>query len=510
MFTNEERALLTAAAAAPDDDAPRQVLADLLLEREHPLGELLRLEAEDSSLARRRALEASLRELLRTSLVPWAKELELDRGLPSWALFAPGTRASRPASTDDVWPVSAVTVVGEFREVLPLLRSRAVRRVATLDFSPVWATSPFTMWVDGPPPPLEVLPALRELALPQGEVPDHWVPILTPGFANVQVLAVGIGPGFLLPDWALTLPSLTRLRLVPGREPGDGDVVNAALAWSEARGGANLEWLGRALEAGAVRRELRPALPGERTALPEETHLKVDLEPEGPSSRVFRVKGSDAVVMRADDAPAGDLFSAPRHGRLVAPRGLVRVRRALFVDLEDAGAPVPLEQLPAALALERVRALVDALLAWWGAGAPDVPSGAWVGVGRDQLRLRRDGSVAIIPVLTRRLGPDAHHLVELLGLPFAWGRTATMIVRLAAATAFEWLTGLSFLESEVGGALAVHQRLRLRLAHPPSVSSVDAALAPLDEVLRAALRAPEDFTVEAFLAALGREAGRRA
>lgn len=507
MFTAEERQLLTTAAARPDDEAPRQVLADLLLEREHPLGELLRLEAEDRSLARRRTLETSLRESLRSSLVPWAKELELDRGLPSWALFAPAMRMLRPEEADAAWPVTSVSVVGEFREVLPLLRSRAVRRLHTLDFSPVWATSPFTMWVDGPPPPLEALPELRELALPQGEVPDHWVPILTPGFANVRVLAVGTGPGFGLPDWALSLPSLERLRLVPGREPGDGEVINSALAWGDKRGGKSVEWLGRLLESDEARRELRPALPGEQFVLPEESHLKVDLEADAPESRVFRVTGTDALLLRAEDAPAIDVFSAPRRRSLVAPKRLVRVRRALFVDLDDAGAPVFLAQLPVPVALRRTHDFVNALREWWGTGAPDVPSGAWVGLGRDQLRARADGSLALIPALTRRLGPEAHHLLDVAGVPFAWGRTAPMIVQLAAATLFEWLTGLSFLESHVGSAIAVHQRLRLRLAHPPSVSSAEERLAPFDDLLREALATPHHFTAEGFLEALDATSG---
>jgi uncharacterized protein (TIGR02996 family) len=502
MFTTDERHLLAAASARPDDEGPRQVLADLLLEREHPLGELLRLEAEDRSLSRRRTLEASLRDTLRTSLVPWAKELELDRGLPSWALFAPGMRVLRPEDDDAPWPVTAVSVVGEFREVLPLLRSRAVRRLHTLDFSPVWATSPYTRWVDGPPPPLEPLPELRELALPQGDVPDHWVPILTPGFANVRVIAAGIGPGSGLPDWALSLPSLERLRLLPGREPGDGDVVTSALAWGDKRGGNAVEWLGRLLAADDARRELRPALPGAQVALPEESHLEVDLVPDTPDSRVFHVKGSDALLLRAEDAPAIDVFAAPRRPSLVAPKRLVRVRRALFVDLEDAGAPSRLEQVPVPVALHRTREFVHALQEWWGTGAPDVPNGSWVGLGRDQLRLRADGSLAVIPALTRRLGPDAHQLLEVVGVPLAWERTTPMIVRLAAATMFEWLTGVSFLESHVGSAIAVHQRLRLRLAHAPSVSDAQEGAARFDDLLQTAISTPHHLSVDDFVRAL--------
>jgi hypothetical protein len=495
LFTPRELELLLAATTA-GDDAAREVLADLLLERDHPLGELLRLESEQRDLPRRRALEQALKEPLRAALVPWARELEFDRGLPAWALFAPRLRVLTREDADATWPVPTVSVMGEFREMMPLLRSTAVRRLRQLDLSPVWATSPFTLWVDGPPPPLEALPALESLSLPQGDVPPHWVPILTPGFANVRELTVGIGPGFELPDWALALPKLSRVRLVPGREPGDGRVVDAALAWSESQPGRALEWLGETVTGAGLRRALRPALPGERVVLPEESHLRAELEAEGPSSRVFRVRDAPMVVMRADDAPAADVLGAPKHPHLVAATGLVRIRRALFVELDDAGQMIPLEPLGPVTAVRLASQLLGALEAWWGPSAPDVLSGEWVGLGRDQLRRRADGRLALVPTLTRRLGPDAHTLPDLAGVPLGWSRTSTMVLRLAGALLFEWLTGMSFLESREGSALAVHRRLELRLAHPPRPSAVDPALAPYDEVVALALAAED--TVEAF------------
>lgn len=504
-FTPRELELLHTATTATDG-AARDVLADVLLEREHPLGELLRLEAEERDLSRRRELERTLKEPMRATLVPWAKELELDRGLPAWALFAPRLRVLSQADADATWPVPAVTVSGEFREAMPLLRSMAVRRLRELDLSPVWATSPFTMWVDGPPPPLEELPALEALALPQGEVPEHWVPILKPGFGQVREVSVGIGPGFELPDWVLSLPKLSRVRLVPGREPGDGLVVDAALAWSEAAPGRELEWLGETLDGRGLRRALRPALPGERVLLPEETTLRADLEPEGPTSRVFRVRGAPMVVLRAEDAPAVDLFGAPLHAHLVPAKGLVRIRRALFVELGAPGQAFTLERVPPREAVRRTQQLLGALEAWWGPSAPDVLSGEWVGLGRDQLRQRDDGSLAVIPTLTRRLGPDAHALPDLAGVPLAWNRTSTMMLELAGALLFEWLTGLSFLEAHEGSALAVHRRLVLRKTHPPRPSAVDPALAPFDELVEAALR--HGCTLETFRERLGSVPGR--
>lgn len=506
-FTAEERALLITAASRPEDQAAREVLADVLLEREHPLGELLRLEAEARDLPRRRALEAELREPLRATLVPWARELELDRGLPSWALFSPAMRVLRGEEADATWPVNSVSVAGEFREVVPLLRSRAVRQLHTLDFSAVWATSPFTMWLEGPPPPLEPLPSLVELGLPRGAIPEHWVPILTPGFANVRTLTVSIGPGFELPDWALRLPSVERIRLVPGREPGDGVVVDAALAWAEKRGGQRLEWLEQVMDVQAIRRELRPALPGERPSLPEESHLRVDLVTERPTSRVFRVKDSNRLVMRAEDVPAVDAFAAPRHASLIAPAGLVRIRRALFLELDSAGALLPVTPLPVSVAVSYARQLIEALSVWWGTAAPDVLAGEWVGLGRDQLRVRADGALAIIPTLTRRLGTDAFALPELAGVPFAWSRTAPMIVRFVASVLHEWLSGVSFLESHVGTAMAVHQRLTLRLKHPPRLAGLDASLASFDELLQQALVDPASVSPETFARQLSTTSG---
>jgi hypothetical protein len=333
-------------------------------------------------------------------------------------------------------------------------------------------------------------------------VPAHWVPILAPGFSGVQVLSVNVGPGFELPDCALALPRLERIKLMPGREPGDGVVVDTALRWADRRGGARLEWLEQVLDGDGIRKALRPALPGERAALPEERLLRTELVPESKSSRVFRTTEGSRAVMRAEDVPPLDLFGAPAHRALVASADLLRIRRALFVELVDPGAPFPTTRLPVAVALAAAKQLVDALEAWWGRAAPDVLSGEWVGLGRDQLRFRADGSLALVPALTRRLGPDAWALPDLAGVPLAWSGTAPMIVRFVAAVLFEWLSGVSFLESQLGTATAVHERLRLRLRHPPTLSSVDPELARYDLVLLRALSQPASWSPAAFVGAL--------
>jgi hypothetical protein len=483
MFTKDERRLLVQAASRPDDDAPRQVLADLLLERAHPLGELLRLEAEERDLPRRRALEASLLEPLRAELVPWCRELELDAGLPAWALADP--LSTRPGLTDEpAWSVRSLSLLGQFRDSLPLLRSAVARAVQVLDCSAMWATTQYTMWIDGAPPPLQLLPALVEWALPQGEIPAHWVPILAPGFSALRQLTVGVGPGFTLPDWALTFPKLERVRLVPGREPGDGDVVLRACDWAVRRPGKPLEWLGERLDVAGVQRALRPALPGAREPLPEERLASFELLPDHERSRIWRPASGAPTLLRGDDAPMQDLFGAPALKALVGPAGLFRIRRALFAELSDAGEEIPLATTSARQAVVWALELLDGLLGWWSTGAPDVLAGEWVGLGRDQLRRRSDGTLAIIPVLTRRMGPDAHALPDLAGVPLCWAETRGMVVRLTCAVLFEWLTGLSFLESRRGSAVAVHQRLSLRLSRVPRPSSVNPSLRAFDEVVR--------------------------
>lgn len=494
MFTPHERALFEAAAATPGDDGPRQVLADLLLEREHPLGELLRLEAEERELPRRRALETALRETLRHELIPWARELELDRGLPAWAAYAPKWRFLREGEAPPPWPVRAISVVGEFRDALTLLRSAAVERVQSLDFSSAWADTRFTHWVDGPPAPISALRSLETLALPQGEVAPHWLPIIVPGFSHVRTLSVGLGPSFQLPEWALALPALERIELVPWREPGDGVVADQALRWAARRGAPCLSFLGEALDADGLRRVLRPALPGEFTELPPETTERFELEPEHTRSRLFRGAGTERWFLRAEDVAAQDLFAAPSHRHLTAPVGLVRLRRARFVELRAPGRLLA-GRLEARRAARLARVLVETLTHWWSTGAPDVVTGEWVGLGRDQLRLRDDGTLALIPAVTRRLGPEAHALIELAGVPIAWSRTAPSVVRLTCAILFEWLTGLSFLDAAEGSAMAVHRRLGLRLQHPPLVSAVDPELAPFDELLREGLSAPGGLSV---------------
>jgi len=121
-----EAELLDAIYAAPDDDAPRSVYADWLLERGDPRGELIALQLER---ARTGDLEVSLREraLLKTYQRDWLAWV--------WeALFPPSVRLERGflhAASVDVRGVErlAARLTGD-------RRWRTVRSLAVLDAHP--------------------------------------------------------------------------------------------------------------------------------------------------------------------------------------------------------------------------------------------------------------------------------------------------------------------------------------------------------------------------------------
>jgi hypothetical protein len=485
-----ERQLLSTAATSPGDVRLRHVLGDRLIDEGHLLGELLRLESEERDLPRRRALEAELRRSP-AELIPWASEVEFAQGLPVWARLGPTVHLG---SLDvEGLPVPSISVTAELRALPGMVKTRALSHVHELDLSAATHSLPA-----GNEQLAEPLASLRVLSIPPG---GAIAPETANAFSHVRELSVGIGSGFELPAWVSKLPALELLRLLPSREPGGGDVVAAAAAWAERRRGRCLEWLGRRLDASEARRALTPGLPGDRPSLPEEVQLNAELTREEPTSRVFLDRSSGRVLLRCDDAPAADVFAAPRHAGLVTAAGLVRVRRAQYVELTNAGRPLPLARTRPDQALRFARAFADALEAWWGHGAPDAFDGEWVGLGRDQLRLR-EGALAIVPALSRRLGPFDRTLLDVVGLPVPWGRTSEMIVRLTASALFEWLSGVSFLDAREGSALAVHRRLELRLRRPPSLQGIDESLARFDGPLREALQAPGQWTASQLLGAL--------
>ncbi|MFO0600178.1 MAG: TIGR02996 domain-containing protein [Myxococcaceae bacterium] len=94
----DEARLFARIAATPDDDAPRNVLADLLLERDEPFGEFMRLQLDEVHLGPRFERAARINALLLRHQWEWvppgvdASACEFHRGLLR--------RADWPLSTD--------------------------------------------------------------------------------------------------------------------------------------------------------------------------------------------------------------------------------------------------------------------------------------------------------------------------------------------------------------------------------------------------------------------------
>lgn len=488
-------------AVDPNDDGLRRVLADALTEAESPWGELLSLEVAGTDLARRRALEAALAKSLTPLLLRGADTLHFERGLPVWALLNTDRfRAEQPVP----WPWRRLTLYGEFRSVLGVLRHPLAAHLEVLDLSPLYATSPFSLWVGGPPAPLPPLPALHTLHLPQGTLAAHWHPILLPAFRHVRTLVVGLGPTDVLEDWPLELPGVERLVLEPRREPVNEDSVERARRWALARPGRALELFERTVSPTDAVHALRPALPAAHWEEPEAPTLKLDTQTDGAQSRLERAAAR--AFFKTHDTPAQDFLVAPRNPRLVRALGTVFLRRQVHVELEAVPPPLPLRAPSPTVAAGWARALVDALTSWWRLGPPDVLLGEWVAVGRDQLRLGADGLPQLVPALTRRAGPDVHGVPDFAGLPFRWTDVGPMTTRLAAALTFEWLTGLPLLAADDAGARATHAALQRTLRQPPRPSEALPTLRPFDALLTQALREP--WTVEPldFVAAFERAA----
>lgn len=490
----------------PDDEGLRRVLADALAEAGATWGELLSLTVVEGTLGRRRQLERELRAPLLAKLLRGGEGLGFERGLPTSVVLSTERFRSDAALP---WPWRRLTVVGDFRALLSVLSHGLAQHVEVLDLSPLWASSPYTQWVGDPPAPLPPLPQLRTLALPQGTLPAHWRPVLLPAFAHVTTLVVGLGPSDELEDWALALPRLERLVLDPRREPANEATVERARRWALAAPGRRLELFERELSPADAVHALRPALPASHWDEPETPTLKLDTQAEGPKSRVEL--GAGRAFFKTHDAPLQDLFTAPRHVRLVRTGGGVLLRRQVHVELLELGPPLPDRAETPEQALAWAEALVDALTTWWRLGPPDVLLGEWVALGRDQLRVGTDGLPRLIPALTRRAGPDVHGPPDFAGVPFRWTDVAPMTTRLVAALAFEWLSGLPLLPSGELGARGVHAALERTLHAPPRASEAVPALRAFDAPLTLALTAPWQLAPDALLrelrAALARSSG---
>jgi uncharacterized protein (TIGR02996 family) len=223
---------------APDDDAPRLVLADFLEENGHPdRGEFIRLQCEVARLAAagRDAwhVERRERDLLTTRaekwLSPWQKWLRFEhrrfvRGLVDLTLpvadlcrieaVVPGHERSAAW----VQRLSA-TELADPAEVAALLRTTLVRQVVALRVAAFGATEPAAAQIVAELAASPALDQLRDLALSMREVGRNVVVCLAESrsLINLTYLSLDYGP---LDDSAAealaeprNLPNLKSLRV---------------------------------------------------------------------------------------------------------------------------------------------------------------------------------------------------------------------------------------------------------------------------------------------------------
>jgi uncharacterized protein (TIGR02996 family) len=121
VVEGSEANLLAAIVAAPDDDEPRLVYADWLIERGEPHGELIRLECElartDERSARALELHQIIEPMLKTSwrlfageLAPWASERSFHRGFVDEVSMSLGTFAKHGEALFSRHPIRGLTV----------------------------------------------------------------------------------------------------------------------------------------------------------------------------------------------------------------------------------------------------------------------------------------------------------------------------------------------------------------------------------------------------------------
>ncbi len=456
MFLEAERAHCRALYDAEDDLARRLVLADALLERGEPLGELLRLavEAHPDAEAKTRAL---LPRLV-AELYPGATALALDRGLPFAASFEAARLLQRGDGQPPVWPLRWATLSGEPGPVFAALCLPLLGDVERLDLSGCSFESPYSMFVGDAPPPVPRLRRLRQLLAPRSPPPAHWAPLVRDTFAQATTLSVPVDTEDLS-SWLDLVPATRRLNLALARVPLDGARRAEALAWAAGAPDRELAINGivvRPPELDALLTALGPALPG--VALSEVADPPVgklaSLEVHGPLA-----PGSDLHDATLDGQRgtwvrlAGDhsdfsgrvrvqqdlrlLMMAPLHRHIAGGKTARRGDDETWVLLGEGLRPL---QRPAdrAGALDAAGQLGEALGALAGYVAQHAPrvSFPWPLPASDLLVDAR-GSLRVVP--PRQSTPVPPGGVVSLGFPT---RSSTWSLAVfTAAVLVEWLSG---------------------------------------------------------------------
>lgn len=444
MFTGSERALLDQALEVPDD-AVAKVLADALVERGAALGDFLQAAmATDLSLAR--GLLPSTLAALRDDGLRWADALSFFRGLPV-AAMAQAERMVRFADASSAqWPLDELHVegsqVGAFHAVLQLPLLQRVRRVALVGR----VSSGYTMFVDGPPPPMPPLPALRWLRPFEGAVPGHWRAVLLPAFAHVETL--NLRAAVDLDTWANALPRLRILELESARPPPP-ELAAAVERWARLRelevrfNGAPISGLGPQLDAlGLVTRQSDLPVPT------DELPLHAGEEPPHDAARFLTLDAAGTTLRLSVPALSDSWFRVHwrrnLHAQLRQLPPLAGVLRPLAISAGQAvtevtvAAPVtPLHTTPAQ-SEARARWLHGRLLALLEAGTA-------IDVLTQDMLFSREGEPVLFPVKDPQLSTGLAWRGEerMLGLPLPPERVGSPagVRQLVASVEHEWKTG---------------------------------------------------------------------
>lgn len=225
-------ALWAAIHAAPDDDGPRAVLADVLLERGDPRGELIALqlreargEADDDALARATALVKEHGKGWLGALRPIVYRAELVRGALARIELAGSWSSGRwdELASDPLWGLVEEVEVGYanlalFAQILGIPALRSNLRSVSVEGGPVWDAVTAS--------PLPRLRRLRCIAWKRGDLERRVVEDVLPFVERTPTLtALGLRSEHLA-----KIPAAVAARLVDLET--DGEVEALAELWS--------------------------------------------------------------------------------------------------------------------------------------------------------------------------------------------------------------------------------------------------------------------------------------
>lgn len=297
MFLDAEREQYRALFEHEDDLSLRLVLADALLERGEPLGELIRLavEGHPSADAKARALVPQLAR----ALYPGATDLAFDRGLPFAAQIDVRRAFAGDPGATPAWPLRWATIPGD-TGALAVLRLPLFADLERLDLSGAWFSPQFTMFVSGTPAPVPRLSRLQHLVAPAQPPQAHWRPLLVETFDQATTLSLPLEVEDLS-TWLTLVPRARRLDLAVGRGRLAEPVRAELLRWVRAQPDRELALSGVTVSPARfdeLLAALGPALPPAPLA---------DVS-DPPTSRVT------TLALHGELAPHSDLFDATLDG----------------------------------------------------------------------------------------------------------------------------------------------------------------------------------------------------